>query len=537
MQWRGPYSVLAKICVNDYRIDVQGKVKTFHANLLKKYVSRDTVGLSVVAEEEKELQILGIDNPPLESTEGCIDANICDRLDKGEQKRLKTVLSNFEDVLIGLPGSTNLIEHTIPVTTDDPIRSKPYPLAHSMRKVVTEEVQTMLKMGIVERSSSPYASPIVLVRKRDGTNRFCVDFRKLNKVTMYDPEPIPNQEELMVKISKGRFFSKLDLTKGYWQIPVAKTDRPKTAFVTHDGLYQFKVMPFGIINASAVFTRMMRRLLEGIPNVVNYIDDVLIYTENWGDHLSAVEGVLDRIRRAGLTVRPTKCFFGYASLDFLGHLVGEGVLKPQPDKVEKVMNTSTPRTKKDVRSFMGLVGYYRRFISNFAAISAPLTDLTKGSKSNKVEWGEAQEIAFKTLKSRLASAPILKLPDLSKCFILCTDASDIGIGAILMQEESGERFPICYASRKLQPREVKYSTIEKECLALVWAVEKFHVYLYGVEFLLETDHQPLTYMTCTKIKNNRVLRWALSLQPYSFVIKAVKGSENHGADFLSRCPE
>ncbi|PIK55020.1 hypothetical protein BSL78_08068 [Apostichopus japonicus] len=185
---------------------------------------------------------------------------------------------------------------------------------------------------------------------------------------------------------------------------------------------------------------------------------------------------------------------------------------------------------------MGLVGYYSRFIPNFAAISAPLTDLTRGSNPNRVKWGSSQGAAFDTLKSRLASAPILHLPDMSKPFILRCDASDVGVGSVLMQEEDGVKYPICFASRKLQPREVKYATIEKECLAVVWAMEKFQIYLYGVEFLLETDHHPLVYINKAKIKNSRVLRWALCIQPFRFVIKAIKGSENYGADFLSRCP-
>lgn len=213
------------------------------------------------------------------------------------------------------------------------------------------------------------------------------------------------------------------------------------------------------------------------------------------------------------------------------------MLGPQPDKIEQIMTASTPSTKKEVRSFIGLVGYYNRFIPNFAAISAPLTDLTRGNLSTRVKWGPAQETAFCALKNRLATFPILRLPDLTKRFILRCDASNVGIGAVLMQEEDGIKHPLCYASRKLQPREVNYSTIEKECLALVWAMEKFQMYLYGVEFLLETDHHPLVYINKAKIKNSRVMRWALSLQPFRFVVKAIKGSENHGADFLSRCPE
>ena len=373
------------------------------------------------------------------------------------------------------------------------------------------------------------------MRKKDGTNRFCIDFRKLNKVALFDPEPVPSVENLMVKVGEGRIYTKLDLSKGYWQLPIPVEERCKTAFATHNGLYQFKVMPFGVVNASAVFTRMMRRLLQGLSNVVSYIDDVLIFSVDWQSHVKVVREVLQRLRNAGLTARPTKCCFGFPTVEFLGHTVSEGVLRPQSEKVEKILDAVVPRTKKEIRSFMGLVGYYSKFVPNLAAIAAPLTDLTKSSKPNKVEWGEPQDRAFLTLKSRLASGPILRLPDFDKPFILRTDASDVGIAAVLMQEWDGVKHPISFASRKLQPREIAYSTIEKECLALVWAVEKFQMYLYGAEFVLETDHHPLAHIMKAKMKNNRVMRWALCLQPFRFVVKAIKGSENYGADFLSRC--
>lgn len=360
----------------------------------------------------------------------------------------------------------------------------------------------MVRMGIAEPSDSAYASPVVIVRKKDGSVRFCVDYRKLNAVTIFDPEPIPNIEDLMSTICEGRYFTKIDLTKGYWQIPMAERDKHKTAFVTPDGHYQFNVLPFGMVNAPAVFTRMMRRLLNGISNVVNYIDDILLFTGTWLEHVKLLQTVLKRLQTEGITARPSKCFVAYESVDFLGFNVGEGMLKPQQEKIDKIMKVRRPETKKEVRSFVGLVNFYRKFIPNCGAILAPLTDLTKRGASNKVSWGEAQENAFKTLKSRLENPPILHLPDASKTYVLRTDASDVGIGAVLSQEENGQSFPVYYASKKLLPRERTLAVIERECLALIWAVKKFSCYLHGREFILETDHQPLVYINRAKMQND-----------------------------------
>ena len=305
--------------------------------------------------------------------------------------------------------------------------------------------------------------------------------------------------------------------------------------MTAEGLYQFRVLPFGMVNAPALFSRMMRTLLHGMKNIINYIDDILIYTGTWDEHMCALKTVLHRLHETGLTARPSKCYVACKSLDFLGHVVGDGVMKPRPGKVEQIIQAARPVTKKEVRSFIGLLSYYRKFVPNFAVLAAPLTDLTKKGAPNTVQWGASQEQAFRTLKARLESQPILNLPDPEKPYILATDASDVGVGAVLMQEHEGVNHPISYASRKLLPRERAYSTIERECLALVWAIAKFHTYLYGKEFILETDHYPLSYLTRAKVNNNRVMRWALSLQPYRFLVKAVKGSHNVGPDFLSRC--
>jgi len=271
MQWKGLFDVIKKVAKHDYRIVVNGKEKTFHANLLKKYVSRTennvhndaeivhaAAGLvrasaSIVEEHEEELMEISL--PTVEQTQDHNDVIICDRRSETEQNEIRELLHDCADVLTDLPGRTTLIEHTVKLTTTDPVGSKAYPVPHSLQNTIKGEVDSMLKLGIILKSVSPYASPIVIVKKQDGTNLFCIDYRKLNKITVFDPEPIPNIEDIMSKVGKAKYFTKLDLTKGYWQIPLAEHDKCKSAFITAEGLYEFNVLPFGMVNAPAVFTR------------------------------------------------------------------------------------------------------------------------------------------------------------------------------------------------------------------------------------------------------------------------------------------
>ena len=307
-----------------------------------------------------------------------------------------------------------------------------------------------------------------------------------------------------------------------------------TAFITHCGLYQFEMMPFGLVNSAATFSRVMRILLHDLDGVHNYIDDILIHTPTWDVHMEKVREVFRRLRKANLTARPSKCYIGFNEVEFLGHMVGRGLLKPKPHKIEAIQQAERPETKTQLRSFLGLAGYYRKFIPDFAAISCPLTDCTKKGEPNKIRWGNAQEEAFRTLKKKLAQSPILHLPDLEKTFILRSDASEIGIGAVLLQEYYGEVFPVAYASKKLTKCQRAYSVMEKECLAIIWAILRFQPFLYGREFVIQTDHQPLSCLKKSKVANGRIMRWALALQPYRYRLEVIKGSKNVGADYMSR---
>ena len=283
----------------------------------------------------------------------------------------------FPDVFSDIPGTTELVAHEIAVTLDQPIRSKQYPVPFALKEDIKKEIENMLQLGIIEPSNSPYASPVVMVKISDGSYRFCCDFRKLNSVTIFDADPFGNPDAIVAKLTRGKFFSKIDLSKGYWQIRMKESSKLLTAFVTSEGFFAFKKMPFGLVNSGATFCRMMRVLLKGSAQTDNFVDNIIIHTETWQDHLICLEQLLLRLRQSKLTARPTKCMIGVQNVTFLGHIIGEGRIKPSPEKVESIQQCKRPTTKRQIRSFLGLVRYYRRFLPNFSAISARLSDLTR----------------------------------------------------------------------------------------------------------------------------------------------------------------
>ncbi|KAK7108403.1 uncharacterized protein [Littorina saxatilis] len=554
MAWEGPYEVVGKVGECDYRLRVGTKEKLYHANLIKEYVERGSrptpsrsdpdvittcavvIDESGATSEEDVTYPRDIPLPALQSKEGPSDVQCNPALTDSQRDDVNRFKGRFVKALTDLPGSTKLEEFSVSLLTSKPVFVRPRPVPYSQTETVKKEVEAMLKMGVIEPASSPYNAPVVLVKKRDGTIRFCIDYRQLNRVTEFDGEPLPDIDQLFSCLGRAKYFTKIDLSKGYWQIPVLAEDRPKLAFIVPQGQFQWTMMPFGLQNAVAVFSRMMRKLLNLLrrSDVHNFMDDILIGTEDWGTHLEALEAVFRRLEEEGLTARPTKCFVGFPELDYLGHRVGHGLMWPEAAKLEKIQASRRPETKKEVRAFLGLVGFYRRYVANFAAIALALTNLTRKNCSNKVQWTEVCEESFNTLREILSKPPVICLPDLSQPFVLQTDASDVGLGAVLLQERDGELKPVSFASRKLNSAEKNYATVEKECLAVVWAVKKFEVYLYGQEFELQTDHQSLQHLQRAKTSNGRLMRWALLLQPFSFRIRAIRGRENVGADYYSR---
>ncbi|XP_062615055.1 uncharacterized protein LOC134276789 [Saccostrea cucullata] len=361
MQWKGPFKVVDRKGQTDYQIDMNGHIRLFHANLLKKYNVREerntdsptTLASCVVLESEETedssnehlLHLL-----PMKATESFKDVKVNHSLSSDQLENINDVLHEFQEVLTDLPGRTNVIQHEVHLTTKEPIRNRPYQIPYAVRSAVREEIQHMIDMDIIEPSESPYASSIVVAKKSDGSQRICVDFRNLNKVTIFDPEPMPDPDEIMTKISNSRFFSKLDLCKGYWQIPMREEDRDLTSFLTPDGLYRFKVMPFGMKNSPATFNRLMRKILKGLEHTDSFVDDILIHTETFEEHITELRKVLERLQRAQLTAKPSKCELAQTRLEYLGHVIGGGTLQPTNKKLRAIQEASRPETKKQSNS-------------------------------------------------------------------------------------------------------------------------------------------------------------------------------------------
>ena len=442
-------------------------------------------------------------------------------------------------------GETDLVSHSIDTGNTKPVKAFPRRRPHALRAELEEEMTKLMDMGCIEPSNSSYASPLVLVRKKNGGLRVCVDYRNVNKDTVPDKYPIPRIDELvdMVGRKQPTIFSSLDLMHGYHQVKMSDDDKHKTAFTCHLGLYQYRRMPFGLTNAPATFQRLMAQLFSG-PEwdfVFVYLDDILIASASMDEHLEHVEKVLKRLIQAGLRLKPSKCTFATTEIQYLGHTLTPMGVKPNDSKVMAVKDFPRPQTVKQVKSFLGLANFYRRHIPGMAVISRPLTDLTRKNCTEFV-WTSVCEESFEEIKRLLVTAPLLHPPKLDKEFFLWTDASEKGFGAILEQEDDeGKRHPIAYANRATNSAEQKYAPTELEVAALVFALEHFQVYLLGGKVTVFTDHQALVsaYIPYLKSQTKGLLaRWYLRLSPFlpNLILKYKPGTTNQAADALSRAP-
>ena len=416
-----------------------------------------------------------------------------------------------------------------------PIRQRAYRTPLSKRIQVEEELRKMLDEGVIRPSKSEWASPITLVPKKDGSIRFCVDYRKINAATRKDAHPLPLIQDIFDSLTGAKVFSTLDLKSGYWQIPVAEEDVKKTAFITHTGLYEFVRMPFGLANAPAEFQRTMQTVLGEMIGqfVMVYLDDIVVYSKSEQEHEEHLRRVFDALEQNGLKLKASKCTFSAPSVELLGYIVSAEGIKCNPDKTDAIANLQVPETVKEVRSFLGMAGYYRQCVPQFAKVAAPLVRLTK--KHARFTWGPEQQKSFETLKELLVSSRVMAHPDTSKPYKLYTDACDYAIGAILVQEdEHGMERPIQYVSKQLAGAQLNWATIEKEAYAVVHALTKLRPYLYGAEFVIYTDHKPLKSLFLSEVKNTKIQRWAVLIAEYGAPIEYRKGAHNIRADMLSR---
>lgn len=475
------------------------------------------------------------------------DVNLCEDAECGsaevkthtlssiQQQQLNLIVEKFPCYAKKGLGKTNLEVHTIDTRDATPVKDRHYPVSPAVQKLMYAELDRMLSLGVIEQSESPWSHPVTLVRKGEK-NRLCLDARKLNTLTVKDAYPLPHIEGLLSRLGDTYFISSIDLKDAFWQIPLDKSSQEKTAFtVPGRPLYHFTVMPFGLCNAAQRLCRLMDKVIPSAlrDRVFVYLDDLLVVSPDFKTHLELLDRVSDRLAEAGLTINVVKSKFCFKELRYLGYIVGGGILKPDPEKVETILKYSYPKTAKQVRSFMGATGWYRRFIPDYASIAAPIFNTLK--KGKHFVFSEEAKVAFDNLKCALTSSPLLTHPDFAKHFYVQCDASDIGIGAVLFQKDDvdGEH-PIAYFSHKLTPAQKNYSVTERECLAVVMAIKKFRAYIELMAFTVITDHSSLKWLMSHKDLSGRLARWSLHLQSFSFSIEHRQGSKNVVPDTLSR---
>ena len=527
--WLGPYVVEAKVSPITYLVKVGGalkKGKVLHRNLLKRFVEPMLAINRVVLVEDEEgepafggLQLVCGDFVPSPQQQSMLDA----------------VLARYDDVFSDTPGRTKLGELRIRTGDHTPVSSHPYRVPPRWLSQVKAQIDQLIEMGIVVPSSSPWSSSIVPVKKKNGGVRVCVDFRAVNALTSPDPYQMPRIEDILEQLAKASFLSKVDLTKGFHQIPIHCEDREKTAFCTPWGKFSYVYMPFGLRNGPAAFQRLMDVVLhEDLDWSRVYIDDIVIFSTSWEGHCQHIGKVLQRLRDAGLTINAAKCQWGQTNCEFLGHVVGKGLVSPAELKTKAVRDFPVPVSKRQVRQFLGLTGYYRRFIPKYAEHSFLLTEATRKIAPDKIVVCDDLLAEFFYLKEALCGAPALTLPTVTDVFLLQTDALGVGIGAVLSVLREGEEFPVAFFSRKLEERERRYCATELEGLAVVEAVGHFEVYLITHPFTIETDHRALSFLNSAHHQNGRLARWAIRLQPFTFEVVYRPGALNGNADSLSR---
>ena len=461
-------------------------------------------------------------------------------LTEQELGRLEEMLNYVGDIFLKdweMPTVADLPYHRIVTHESRPVKKHPYQISPADAEWLYKTIQKLYRAGLIDATTSEWAAPTVIVHRAQKMNRLCIDYRGANAVTEKDEYPLPRIQDVLDLLGGAKYITILDAASGYHQIPVLPEHRHKTAFTTRFGTFHWNVMPFGLCNGPGSFQRAMDVLLTGLlwKECICYIDDILVFSETFEQHMATLYEIFRRCNRVNLQLRLDKCFFCPRFVIYLGHLISRQGISTNPAKIACVVATPTPRTVKDVRSFLGLAGYYRRYVQHFSQIAHSLHQLLK--KNHKFEWTEACQVAFDTLKRALTRSPCLAHPNFSIPFTIYVDASTYGIGACLTQEDRKEQeHVIAYASRGLRSGEIHYAATELEALALVWGVEHFKVYLGGKHFTAVTDHHSLRWLMAYKDSTSRLARWALRLQAYEFEVIHRPGRKHQNADALSRPP-
>ncbi|GMJ10271.1 hypothetical protein HRI_004696300 [Hibiscus trionum] len=449
-------------------------------------------------------------------------------------ENLAELLEEFDDVFrepTGLPPIRGQVHRVNLLDDQQIVKVKPYRYPASQKDEIEKQVREMIETGIIRYINSSFSSPIVMVKKKDGSWRLCVDYKRLNQLTVKDKFPMPIIEELLDELGKAKSFSKLDLRAGYHQIKMWESDVHKTAFKTHEGHYEFLVIPFGLTNAPATFQSLMNRVFRNFlrKSVLVFFDDILVYSNNWESHKEHLREVLTVLREQHLFAKKNKCCFGATEVDYLGYVISGVVIAMDKSKVDCIMSWPTPKHIKDLRGFLGISGYYRRFVRDYGTLARHLTNLLK---KGGWKWGTEEDVAFDELKRAVSNAHVLTLPDFSVEFSVETDASDLGVGAVLTQRGK----PIAFFSRGLGVRHQGLSVYKKEMLAVLMAVKKWSAYLVGRHFKIKTDHQSLKFLTENQAVTPAQQKWVVKMLGYDYEVVYRKGNTNIVADALSRKP-
>jgi ribosomal protein L21E len=539
-RWQGPGKIIKEVRPHSFLVELEnGSVRHVHQNKLREFIVRNSA-VNIILEGEEEFgEVDPVPAPNVETRSDRITIEEINppNLSDEQTRQLRTVMKGHESLFTRSFQPAKVGKHRIEIITGM-IRRKPhcYGIPMAYRKEVEKQIQELIDLELIEPSEAEIAHPVVCVAKKDATTRLCCDFRSLNICTKIPVYPMKDIQELVFTAGKAKWLSSLDLRRGYWQIPMEEGSKEFTAFSTHMGTYQWRVMPFGLAGASMTFQREMNRALRECSKFAQaYIDDIVIFSDTFEEHLSHLEkvfGILDHLK---FSVNLEKCSLASKYIKYLGHMIGGGTHAPVEEKVQAIQDLARPQNKREVRSVLGLMSFYRTYIQNFASIAAPLTALTKKNAPNKVKWGPIEESAFNELKNSLCKETRLATPDLDLPFQIHADASNTAVGGCLTQKDNeGNLKPIAFVSQKLTGAQCNWSTIEKEAWSILFSLSKFERWILGGKVEIFTDHNPLKYLNEVTPKSPRLVRWSLSLQRWNFNISHKPGVLNTAADALSR---
>jgi hypothetical protein len=457
-------------------------------------------------------------------------------LSQEEKKKLWHLVEEYGDIFSDVPTPNSLMKYSIKVSSDEIIRHKPYKVPIHLAEKVEQELDKLLKMGWIRHSNSYYASPLVVVKKKNSDElRICVSYKDLNRITLVDPMPQKDVEDIISKLGKSSYFSVCDASKGFYAIELEEDSRKYTGFVYQNLHMEFCVLPFGLLVSPAAYSRLMEKILYQAKNIDHFVDDLIAYNSSFDSHVRTLENLFQRLRNANVKIKPSKVRLGFKSIQYLGMVIGEGKLKPTNESIEKVLNAPRPVTKKGIRSFVGTINWLRRFVPHAAKYLKPFNELLSRNKSEIIQWGEEQKNAWEELKILLTSQPVLTLYEADRQHAIQCDASSECIAGSLMQlEDDGEYHPVMYASRKCLANERRYDIQNLEMLAIVWSCSRYYRFIYAKPFKIFTDSCALSILNSRLSNNARASRWQLYLQQFNFTVEVIQGKDNAIADFQTR---